>query len=243
VAPLRRAALALCALVLVHAPLHAAILIHEYALRGSLNDNIGDSPLTSLGGQITALGYVFAANQGLAFSSRTLTPADYSIELSFKLDSTFAQTKLIDFHNLTSDPGVYQQAGALGFTPIVTGPANDLSPGMNVHLVLTRDANTNIVSAYLNGQLRFSFVDSQGLASPPGFSNKFNFFVDEQLGAPGAGGTVNYLRIFNGALTANEVGALFSGGPPTAIPEPSSVALFGIGAVGLAAGLRRKRPC
>ena len=239
--PLRRAAVSLCTLVLLHQPLRAAILIHEYALRGSLDDNVGENSLTALGGQITALGYVFSANQGLSFSSRTLTPADYSIELSFKLDSTLGVTKLVDFHNLTSDPGLYQQGGALAFSPLVSGPATDFAPGATVHLVLTRDAATNVVSAYVNGQLRFSFVDAQGLASPPGFSNKFNFLIDDQAQGQNSGGTINYLRVFNGAMTASEVGTLFTNGPPTMIPEPSTALLLSAGVAGAAALARRRR--
>src|SRR5688572_25383059 len=151
----RRAALMVCGLVLLHVPVRAAILIHEYALRGTLDDAVGGTPLTSMGGQITALGYVFAANQGVSFASRAFTPNDYSIELSFKLDSTIGATKLIDFHNLTSDPGLYQKNNLLAFSPSPTAGVSDFSAGADMHVVLTRDGTTNVVTAYVNGQHRF----------------------------------------------------------------------------------------
>lgn len=239
--PLRRVAVLLCGLLLLPGPLRAAILIHEYALRGSLADNLGGSPLTAIGGQITALGYVFAANQGLSFSSKSFTPSSYSIELSFKLDSTAGSTKIVDFHNLASNPGLYQQNGRLTFAPEASSSLLDFTPGTNVHVVLTRDGATNLVTAYVNGQQSFSFHDSRSLASPPGFSNKLNFFLDEKSGAQASGGTLDYLRVFNGALTASEVQALFVGGPPVMIPEPSTVALLSVGALTTAAAASRRR--
>lgn len=241
--PLRRAAILLCGLVLLPGPLRAAVLIHEYALRGSLDDNLGGSPLTALGGQITALGYVFAANQGLSFSSKTFNPSSYSIELSFKLDSTAGSTKILDFHNLTSNPGLYQENGRLTFAPEASSGLLDFTPGANVHVVFTRDGATDLVTAYVNGQQSFSFYDSGSLASPPGFSNKLNLFLDDKNAAQASGGTLDYLRVFNGALTASEVQALFAGGPPSAIPEPSTVALLSVGTLTAAAvaGRRRRR--
>jgi hypothetical protein len=114
---------------------------------------------------------------------------------------------------------------------------------MDVHVVLTRDGATNLVTAYVNGQQRFSFYDNGSLASPPGQSNKLGLFLDDTSGAQSSGGTLNYLRVFNGALTANEVNALYLGGPPAAVPEPSTFGLVAIGilAVGARSLRRRKR--
>jgi hypothetical protein len=241
VVPLRRAAALVCGLVLLHLPARAAVLIHEYALRGSLQDSVGDTPLTDLGGQITALGYVFAANQGLAFSSRDFTPSNYSLELSFNLDTAVGTSKLLDFHNLTADPGLYQQDGRLSFIPAANASGLDFISGTNVHLVLTRDGATNLVTAYNNGQQRFSFYDDQALAAPPGFSNKLSFFVNDGNEPNASGGTANYLRIFNGALTAGEVSALYAAGPPIGVPEPTTLALLAFGSALAALASRRRR--
>jgi hypothetical protein len=238
---LRRAAIAVCALVLMHLPAGGAVLIHEYALRGTLTDSQGGDPLGDLGGQITALGYVFAANQGITFSSRAFTPKDYSIEFSFNLSSTTGTTKLVDFHNLTADPGLYQQDGRLSFNPTAVAGVSDFTPGINSHVVLTRDGSTNIVTAYVNGEQRFSFLDDLSLAELPGFSNKINFFVNEGRDINDSGGTLNYLRVFTGALNASEVSALFAAGPPQVVPEPSAFILISLGATTLALLHRRKR--
>lgn len=223
----------------MHLPVRGAILIHEYALRSSLADNLGGNSLTALGGEITALGYVFAANQGLVFSSREFTPADFSIELSFRFDATEGASKIIDFHHLTSDPGLYQRNGTLAFNPSASASFSDFSPGQDVHVVLTRDGVTNFVTAYVDGQQRFSFHDPLTLASPPGFSNRLSFFADEDFNV--SGGTANYLRIFQGALDAREVGGLFEARPPVLIPEPSPFILVTVGTLVIAVTLRRRR--
>ena len=236
---LRRAAAFFCGLVLLHASAGAAILIHEYALRGSLADSAGENSLTSLGGDITALGYVFAANQGLNFSSRAFTPKNFSVEFSFNLDSTSGTNKIIDFHHLTADPGLYQQDGVLAFSPLASTTVPDLMPNTNVHVVLTRDGDTNVVTAYVNGQNRFSFVDEGALAVPPGLSNKLSFLASDGTENI-SGGTFNYLRVFNGALSSSEVSALFAAGPPVLVPEPSTLILLTLGVPVLALFRRRR---
>jgi hypothetical protein len=238
---LRRAAALFCGLVLLHLPARAAVLLHEYALRGTLADAAGGDPLTDLGGQITALGYVFAANQGLWFSSRDFSPSSYSIELSLRLNTVAGTTKILDFHNLTAEPGLYQTDGRLAFNPATTASSLSFTAGTDIHLVLTRDAVTNLVTTYVNGHQQFSFVDGSLLSAPPGFSNKVYVFVNDSNESNGSGGTANYLRIFNGVLTAGEVSALIAAGPPIGVPEPSTFLLLAVGGVSLAVASRRRR--
>ena len=215
--------------MLVQLPVRAAVLIHEYALRGTLDDNMGGPPLSAFGGDITALGYVFAANQGVSFSSRAFNPANYSIEFSFKLSSPAGSTKLLDFHHLTSDPGLYLQNNRLSFNPAIARGVTDVQAGIDMHVVLTRDGATDLVTAYVNGEAQFSFHDDLSLAAPPGFSNKVSFFLNDGNDLNASGGTLNYLRVFDGALTGGEVSALFANGPPAAIPEPPAIVLLTLG--------------
>jgi hypothetical protein len=228
-ASVRLAAVALLACVL---PARAATLVHEYALRGSLNDNLGGPALTALGGQISALGYVFAANQGLTLSSSVLSATNFTLEFSFRFDSTSGYRKIADFHDLGSDSGLYNLSGALNFYPVVTAGQSDFSAGVDVHVVLTRDSATNVVTGYVNGQQRFSFVDTSGLATITAVNNRLQMFVDDFSTGQGeaSAGTVNYLRMYNGALTATEVAAAYAAGPPLAIPEPATATLFAFGA-------------
>lgn len=217
-------------LVLALAPAHAATLVHEYALRGSLNDSQGGPALASLGGQITALGYVFSPNQGLTLTSAALSTSSFSLEFSFRFDTTAGYRKIVDFRDRTNDGGLYQLNGALNFYPIASAGQADFSPGIDLHVVLTRDGVTGLVVGYVNGQQRFTFQDSSGAAIITAPQNRLSFFVDDTaVSGEASGGTVNYLRVYNGALTPAEVSASFAAGAPLAIPEPSAVALLVVG--------------
>ena len=104
-----------------------------------------------------------------------------------------------------------------------------------------RVVNAYILVRGISESMRFSFFDNDSLASPPGLSNKLNLFLDDTAGAQSSGGTVDYLRVFNGALNANEVNALYLGGPPIGVPEPSTYAMVAIGILTVTLQARRRR--
>jgi hypothetical protein len=221
------------ALLLANPAARAAVLIHEYALRGSLADNRGNSPLAAIGGQITALGYIFAANQSLTLSSPVLNSSSFSLELSFRFDAIGGYRKIADFHDRGDDTGFYALNANLNFYPVVTAGPSDFLPDTDVHVVLTRDGITNVVTGYVNGQQRFTFNDTGPLATLTSPDRKLTLFADDFATGQGeaAGGTVNYVRVFNGALTATEVSALYAAGPPLVVPEPATHMLLGLGGV------------
>lgn len=220
------------------------MLLHEYALQGSLIDNKGGPSLTALGGQITALGYVFAANQGLTLVSPALSATTFSLELSFKFDSTSGYRKIADFHDRVDDSGLYQYDGRLNLYPHVTAPEVDFVAGSVVHVILTRDGATNVVTGFVNGQQRISFVDSTPTATLTAPDKKLILFADDFYTSEGeaSAGRVNYIRVFNGALTATEVSALFAGSAPVVIPEPSTVAMTVVGLAVMLGVLRVRSP-
>ncbi|MEO6244952.1 MAG: LamG-like jellyroll fold domain-containing protein [Opitutaceae bacterium] len=230
-----------CAAILALAPARAAVLVHEYALRGSLNDSVGNTPLTSFGGQITALGYIFAANQGLAFSAPAFSPVNYSLEFSFKLNTVSGDRKLVDFANLASNLGAYDRNGVLNFFPSSAPGPQIIAANTSVHVVITRDNPSGVVNGYVNGQLSFSFNDAAGAASAAG--GAFRFFMDDNVTGQteASGGTVNYMRFYNGALTQGEVSALYAAGPPLVVPEPSTYALLSLGGIVMAVTAFRHR--
>jgi hypothetical protein len=225
------------------APARAATLLHEYALRGTLDDNQGGPALSSLGGQITALGYVFAANQGLTLTSPALNATSFSLELSFHFDATSGYRKIADFHDRADDSGFYVLNSALNFYPVVTASAADFVAGVDVHVVLTRDAATNVVVGYVNGQQRFTFTDTQPFATFTGPTSKLTLFTDDfATSGEASGGTVNYVRVFNGPLTASEVNALYAAGAPLAVPEPAALPLLAAGVIAVGCfGVQRGR--
>jgi hypothetical protein len=243
VASLRHLLALFCGLALLSLPARAAVLIHEYALRNSLADNKGGPVLTSLGGQITALGYVFSSSQGVSLAAPSLSATDYSLEFSFKLNSTVGNIKLLDLHGLTDTTGLYSADGRLSFEPGTKAVSASIVAGSNTTVVITRSSATNVVTAYINGQSVFSFTDINS-AAVLASNRQLLFFRDQLTLNPNgtlASGTLNYLRVFNGALTSTEVSALFAAGAPLSVPEPSTAALMVTGLAVFAVALRRRR--
>src|SRR4029079_3441926 len=154
--------------------------------------------------------------------------------------------KLIDFKNQTLDDGFYTEDsdgfGGTGVASIIeffgAGFASSADPVVFpnewVHLVLTRDAAGN-VAAYAQGLEAFSDVDEAGDLGFNAANNVMRFLQDDNFspnyGPPGGPvyettpGQIDFLRIYDSALSASDVAAL--------VPEPSSfvLALIGLAAV------------
>jgi len=246
--PVRSCVLLGCVFAAGFAPAHAQVLVGEFPLHGSLNNNLAGGaaltlvPFNGSPGQVTPAGYVFGANQGLSFTSPSFTPASYSLEFSFNFTSVSGWTKIADFSDLVSDIGFYQLNGDLNFYNVVDSGVADFSNGGTVDVVLTRDVATGTLTGYVNGHQRFLFVDSSSLAVTSAPGNKLVFFVDDAATGQreASGGTLNYLRIYDGALSSAQVSALFAAGAPLAVPEASTALLLCLGVAGLALARRRR---
>src|SRR5207302_4862194 len=109
-------------------------------------------------------------------------------------------------------------------------------------VALTRNSSTGNVIGYVNGVPRLSFTDTNALAVTNAPGNELIFFVDDFATGQNeaSGGTLNYLRIYNGALTPAQVAALYAAGAPAAIPEPGATAAMG-GVAALGFFVRRRR--
>jgi hypothetical protein len=135
---------------------------HDYALKGSFADAKGGPALKSGGGTISSSGYTFAAGQGLTLSNALTSTGSYSIQVVFTPKTIGGYQKIIDFKNRTIDQGLYSLNGTLELFPVQSAPTAAIKAGQSMDVVLTRDASTKVVTAYINGAKQFSVVGYRG---------------------------------------------------------------------------------
>lgn len=209
-----------------------ATMIHDYELNGSLADTLGGAALVSGGGTLNATGYRFGTNQGLALQSLA---SSYTIDMVYHFDSLGAWRKVIDFDGLTADAGLYVHGASYDLFP-ETGSLGTMAAGQDTRLTLTRDAGANL-RLYEDGKLVMSLADIEGYADAKG--KVVNFFHDDGNGPEAAGGAVDFIRIYDSALSAAQVYALTD---PSHVPEPASAMLLALGIAMLSMSASIRRP-
>lgn len=206
-----------------------AALIHQYELNGSLADTLGGPALVANGGTVGANAYVFKPNQGLQL--RDKLGADYTIDMVFHFDSLNSWRKIIDFSDLKDDAGFYAYGSDLTFYNLGT-TSGKAAAGRDTRLTLSRGADA-MLSIYQDGKLVLAKKDTQPYTD---LTNTYlNFFRDDRGGSEAGPGAVDFIHIYDNALSAAEVNRLVN---PAS--EPASGLLMACG-LGLLAA-RRRRP-
>jgi Concanavalin A-like lectin/glucanases superfamily/PEP-CTERM motif len=220
----------------VSVPASAAV-IGDFRLDGNLANSAGGAlSIANNGGTLGATGIAFGANQGPTISGFT-GPAAYTIELAFSFANVSGYRKILDFQNRTNDQGFYVLSGRLNYYPVVTSGISDFAANQLSTVVLTHDGTST--AGYVNGNLRWSF--SGGANSLANIANVLHAFRDDFATGQGEAspGFVDYIRVYNTSLTAQQVAGLT---PPTGgVPEPAAWALMlaGFGLTG--AAMRRRQ--
>ena len=172
--------------------------------------------------------------------------SSYSFEAVFLFSERAGNyRKVLDVSNRASDLGFYvnpsDRLGVFSDVNPSTGPAFTLNNFF--HVALTQ--NAGVVTGYLNGVQSFTGNSTTMVISA---ANILNFFVDDNATSNGeySDSTVALLRLYNGALTAQQVSTLAATPLPpqnavTAAPEPAALALWlGVAVPGAALALRRR---
>ncbi|MFK8017132.1 MAG: LamG-like jellyroll fold domain-containing protein [Gammaproteobacteria bacterium] len=200
----------------------AADLTHTYTFSAGLNDSTGLNDLEPHGGGIGAGRYIFGPGQGLTLRDALADPSSFSIEMSMQFDEeTFNYFKLIAFSDLMQDEGLYIFREDLIYYPLALDSFLNVLPGVDYHFVLTRDASGS-VKGYIDGNIVFT-IGGPDVALPS--TNVLHFFRDDVVtqSAEIRSGSIDYLRIYDGALSDAEIAAL-------AAPQPQITGdvIFGV---------------
>lgn len=202
-------------LALVPLPAFSATLLHEYRLDGTFADQLGGPSLVSTGGVLGPLGYNFTAGHTLSVSGALANTSHYAIEMFFTLDETNDYRKLIDFQNLTSDDGLYNIDGVLNFYDYSLADTQSLAPGRLIHLIASRDNSNELFTSYVDGVLQNAAIDDTRAAVFGGTNGIIQFLRDDAITAvENPRGYLEYIRIYDGPVSAAEAAALYAAAPP-----------------------------
>lgn len=206
-----------------------ATLTHNYEFNGDFQDGQGGPSITSLGGSVGATSYDFSTNQGLALSG-ALNATNYSIVMRYINTSAGLISKIVDYdgEDTSGHGGVYLWSGLY---PIFTDQGHNgiAMPSNTPHvMVITRDGNDNSLVGTFDGQEAFAFTDTagKGVFNLPGNLARF-FYSSTGNTMPGS---IDYIRIYEGALSSGEIAGLTDAPPPSPTPEPGTLALLACGA-------------
>jgi Ca2+-binding RTX toxin-like protein len=199
----------------------AATLRADYRFQDSLASSVGSAPAIAADG--TGLGFQTEDVRGVP--RRVLTwPADtgfripgvgsilpngtgrYTIAILFRFEEVGAWRRIINFEPRAQDKGLYFDSGNdLVFHDYAQDADTNVVANQYVDVLLTRNAE-GIVKGYLDGQLVFSFPDTENAGV---IANDLGFMIDNSTEeSPGAAARV---RIWDDALSDAEVATLGPG--------------------------------
>jgi hypothetical protein len=195
-----------------------AQLVADYRFQDSLASSIDGAPeLAFLGAEPVYLDELFPsgnqrvlrflAGEGLELAGFTqLVGTSYTLVAVFRFDETSSWRRIFDFKNRTSDWGLYGYYGKLNFYNIITGPEELVKQAEYIEVALSRDAQ-GVVRGYVDGSRQIEFNDSSGHALPNLDDLLVLFRDDLVVRNEHTSGRINSLRIYDRALSDDEIRA------------------------------------
>lgn len=210
-------------------PASAATLHNEFLFDTGFADSQGNGTASGAG-TVAGGEYALALGNGLNVQFGAMLNT-WSVVLRADLDDLDQWKRVMATEGNTSDEGLYFYYGALTYFSAMGTTSYTIAPDRDFTLAVVFDGAQSLF--YLDGALRFALAVNSNMATPHAASG-LKFFDD--LGYPEEGpGSLDYLRVYDGALTAQEAEAMTS-----AVPLPAPAGLLAAGLAGLAA-LRSRR--
>lgn len=208
---------------------------HVYQFGGNLIETSGNGPslnevlscsaaagsypsqiLTTAGGTCgTTAQQVFAFNEGggLSYPNTGFINGSYTIHLFFEFNSLAGYQRIIDFKNSTTDRGMYILSDCLNFYPNGNvGTCPFFLPNTYYLISIVRDAATNLVNVYVNGNLFVTdYNDAAGDYLPTTNTTPIIFFRDDNaVTCEDRDGTVKYISLQATTSTASQILSVFT---------------------------------
>ncbi len=146
--------------------------------------------------------YNFALNCGLVFydTNNFISNGTYSIETYVALDDAGGGLrKIIDFKNLTTENGFYDNANKVIFKSPDTTSGEFFDDKVWTFVTLTRNGTTKLTTIYANGQYVSSFKDTKNNLAVYDANKKLTFFEDDTTNQQqdASSGKVALINIYN----------------------------------------------
>ena len=236
-----KCAVALIVIFLYATNSHAATLINQYDLQGDFTDTLGAGDnLTPVNTSTSSFGsdaWTWTASTdpggGLILDSSITDPTNYSLGFRVSYEQVGPSwRKIVAFKGNTTDNGLYFYNANLQFYPFGVNAAVTFQPNTFYDFIFSRSGD--VMSVYIveqNGDVTKVYEETDlGNSSVPianGDKYQFQLFMDDLVvtGEWTSGGAVEIIRVWDGALTEDEINSGTPLPPPPTAPPPTANAI------------------
>ena len=206
----------------------AATLKADYQFQGSrTSEQVGAPDLANIGAgnhfEVEAVDgvsrqvLVFPKGNGLSLQTQGLVDSrNHSVVMLFRLAEITGYRRILDFSGGTSDSGLYNQSGrAVLYGSSGASPGAVFSGNSYAQVVLTNAAVPGgqlTTSVYVNGVLVAIAKASEDFDLKSGVLRFFKDNVSGPASGEESAGAVACIRVYDGALTTDEVGQVAASG-------------------------------